>query len=150
MLLATFCLQQFLLEKFKASRIIADAQALAVPCKPGVMSEVTALELQAALQNYRESLAELDTLRQSGKNVVDTQEVRRCTCNFHDSWPCLNTRVMQVYDELLEAITLTEDALQSLQSTTQHISHQKTAKELNQSGLKEALQQHTAPRQVPF
>ncbi|KAL0029114.1 hypothetical protein WJX77_007949 [Trebouxia sp. C0004] len=52
--------------------------------------------LQNALQSYQESLADLDTLRQTGQNLDDTQEV---------------------YLELVDAIALTQDALYALQST---------------------------------
>ncbi|KAL3152796.1 hypothetical protein ABBQ38_012378 [Trebouxia sp. C0009 RCD-2024] len=53
-------------------------------------------ELVEALHTYRESLAELDSIRHTSQSVADSQEV---------------------YNELQEAIVLTEEAVTDLQST---------------------------------
>ncbi len=39
------------------------------------MTQVEIKDLQNALQSYQESLADLDTLRQTGQDLDDTQEV---------------------------------------------------------------------------
>ncbi len=39
------------------------------------MTQVEVTDLQNALQSYQESLADLDTIRQAGQNLDDTQEV---------------------------------------------------------------------------
>lgn len=77
-------------------------------------------ELVEALHTYRESLAELDSIRHTSQSVADSQEV--CTplgccrmalmCSLTVKVPCL-----QVYNELQEAIVLTEEAVTDLQST---------------------------------
>jgi len=78
------------------------------------MTQVEVKDLQNALQSYQESLADLDTLRQTGQNLDDTQEVSLLNplkANISE------TIVLQVYLELVEAIALTKDALHALQST---------------------------------
>ena len=78
-------------------------------------------ELKEALHTYRESLAELDSIRHTSQSVADSQQV--CTagsltliCSPTCS-PSVKTPCMQVYDELQEAIALTDEALRDLQST---------------------------------
>jgi hypothetical protein len=39
------------------------------------MTQVEVTDLRNALQSYQESLADLDTIRQPGQNLDDTQEV---------------------------------------------------------------------------
>lgn len=76
-------------------------------------------ELRAALRTFRESLADLDTVRQSSQSVADSQEVcTACACQ-HRARMTINRLIhtFQVYTELQEAITLTQAALDNLQST---------------------------------
>ncbi len=51
------------------------------------MADAAVAELQEALRVYQESLAEIDSLRDTSKNVEDTQEVR-CVVLPENLIPC--------------------------------------------------------------
>lgn len=77
-------------------------------------------ELREALCTYRESLAELDSVRHSSQSVADIQEVcTACACCQHSAHATTLVSIssLQVYTELQEAIAVTQAALDNFQST---------------------------------
>ena len=109
---------------------VANRQRRLAPC---ALLSSNMQELKEALCTYRESLAELDSVRHSRQSVADSQEVctaRACCQHGAHSTILVSFTRLQVYIELQEAIALTQAALDDLQSTEAYERSQQGTTEL--------------------